>query len=173
MKKFTLIAVISSLLLSACNSTSTEPVETGDEANESAEQIAKEKAESTEAKKTPTTQETSTTTELTETQSPQYIPYSADIYKEILGKKPLALFFHATWCSTCKKMNKNITDALSTFPNNTIILKVDYDSETELKKTYGITSQSTIVIVDKNGKALKTLVAPDNEELIEEISATL
>ncbi len=70
-------------------------------------------------------------------------------------------------------MEKAITEELTTFPKGAKILKADFDSEKALKEKYGITVQSTVVIIDAEGKALKTLAAPDNEELIEELNATL
>lgn len=145
--------IISSALLAACNTPAPEVV------------------------KTETVEETisvETTTETTtQTESPEYIAYSQAKYDELLGKKPFALFFHAPWCPTCKRMEKNITEELTTFPKGAKILKADFDTEKALKEKYGITVQSTIVIIDAEGKAVKTLAAPDNEELIEELTATL
>ena len=145
--------MISSALLAACNTPAPEVVKT-----ETVEETA--------------TVETKTET-TTQTEAPEYIAYSQEKYDELLGKKPFALFFHAPWCPTCRGMEKAITEELTTFPKGAKILKADFDSEKALKEKYGITVQSTVVIIDAEGKALKTLAAPDNEELIEELNATL
>lgn len=146
--------IISSALLAACNTPAPEVVKT-----ETVEEAAPVVV-------------TETTTE-TQTETPEYSAYSQEKYDELLGKKPFALFFHAPWCPTCRGMEKAITEELTTFPKGTKILKADFDTEKALKEKYGITVQSTVVIIDAEGKAVKTLAAPDNEELITELTATL
>ena len=43
-----------------------------------------------------------------------------------------------------------LTAKLSTLPENSVVLKVDYDNSTDLKKKYWVTSQHTLVRVDKD-----------------------
>lgn len=64
------------------------------------------------------------------------------------------LFFHAPWCPTCKALDSDINGELSQIPANTKILKVDYDSSSELKKKYGVTYQHTLVQVDAEGNMI-------------------
>ncbi|MDP3763650.1 MAG: thioredoxin family protein [bacterium] len=85
--------------------------------------------------------------------SDRYIDYSPSAYAQTAEKKRV-LFFKASWCPTCNAANKDYTDNLSSIPEDVVILKVDYDKETELKKQYGITYQHTFVQVDKNGNSL-------------------
>lgn len=103
----------------------------------------------------------------------EYLTYSSDLYNSLLGKEAFALFFHAQWCPTCRGMEKDINAELGTFPNGAKIIQTDYDTENELKKKYGITTQSTIVIIDKEGNQAATLLAPNNKELIEALKAVL
>jgi cytoskeletal protein RodZ len=63
--------------------------------------------------------------------------------------KNTVLFFHAGWCPECRAFDKAIKE--STVPAGTQILKVDYDSSTDLRKKYGVTLQSTFVSVSSNG----------------------
>lgn len=65
----------------------------------------------------------------------------------------VVLFFHATWCPTCKAADANIKQ--SGVPEGLTILKLDYDTETELRKKYGVTTQHTFVQVDANGELVK------------------
>jgi hypothetical protein len=44
---------------------------------------------------------------------------------------------------------------MQSIPAGITILKTDYDSETELKKKYGVTTQHTLVQVDKDGNLIK------------------
>ncbi len=67
----------------------------------------------------------------------------------------VVIFFHASWCPSCRGLNSNIESNLSAIPAGTTILKADYDKETELKKKYGVTSQHTLVQVDKDGNLIK------------------
>lgn len=70
-------------------------------------------------------------------------------------KGKVVLFFHAGWCPTCKAADADIKANLSKIPDGVTILKVDYDSSTELKKKYGVTYQHTFVQVDASGNMLK------------------
>lgn len=67
----------------------------------------------------------------------------------------VVLFFHATWCPTCRALNSDIEKNLSNIPKDLTILKTDYDTYTDLKKKYGVTIQHTLVQVDKEGNLVK------------------
>jgi thiol-disulfide isomerase/thioredoxin len=74
----------------------------------------------------------------------------------------VVLFFHANWCPSCRGLEANLNANLSSIPANTHILKLDYDSETELKKKYGVVRQHTLVVVDANGVEIKKLTGLTN-----------
>ena len=79
-----------------------------------------------------------------------YVEYSSDMLADGNSK---VLFFHATWCPSCKAADKSFTAN-----DNTIgvdVVKVDYDSYTDLKEKYGIVSQHTFVFVDSEGNMMK------------------
>jgi len=67
----------------------------------------------------------------------------------------VVLFFHASWCPSCRGLSSDIEENLSAIPEGVSILKVDYDTETELKKKYGVTYQHTLVQVDADGTLIK------------------
>ena len=73
----------------------------------------------------------------------------------LASSSDVVLFFHAGWCPTCKALETNINAHLSDIPNGVHILKVNYDTESELKKKYGITYQHTFVQVDAQGNQIK------------------
>lgn len=84
----------------------------------------------------------------------RYIDYSEEILqKQCSGYGRTILFFYAPWCPECRGFDKAIT--AGEVPAGTQILKVDYDSSTELKKKYGVTIQTTFVSVGSNGEKLK------------------
>ncbi|MGL5849412.1 MAG: thioredoxin family protein [Phycicoccus sp.] len=61
----------------------------------------------------------------------------------------VVLFFHAPWCPDCRATEKAI-DA-DGVPDGLTVVKVDFDSETDLRKEYGITQQHTFVQVGADG----------------------
>ena len=67
----------------------------------------------------------------------------------------VVLFFHASWCPTCRGLSADIDKNIEAITSEVSILKVDYDTETELKKKYGVTYQHTLVQVDMDGNMIK------------------
>ncbi len=83
-----------------------------------------------------------------------YEAYSADkLARAETGD--VVLFFHASWCPSCRGLNTSIEGNLKSIPEGVSILKLDYDKEVELKKKYGVTTQHTLVQVDANGNMIK------------------
>lgn len=64
----------------------------------------------------------------------------------------VVLFFHASWCPTCKTADTAIRD--TAIPDGVHILKTDYDTQTALKQKYGVTYQHTFVQVDASGNMI-------------------
>lgn len=67
----------------------------------------------------------------------------------------VVLFFHASWCPTCRAADADINASLSSIPEGVTILKTDYDSNGSLRQKYGVTMQHTFVQVDQNGELIK------------------
>lgn len=67
----------------------------------------------------------------------------------------VVIFFHASWCPSCRALSTNIEENVASIPAGTTILKADFDTETELKKKYGVTTQHTLVQIDKDGTLIK------------------
>lgn len=67
----------------------------------------------------------------------------------------VVLFFHASWCPSCRGLNASIESNRMAIPKGVHILKVDYDKETEQKKMYGVTYQHTLVQVRADGTMIK------------------
>lgn len=61
----------------------------------------------------------------------------------------VVLFFHAPWCPDCRATESALN--ASGVPDGLTVVKVDYDSMTDLKQKYGITQQHTFVAVDAAG----------------------
>lgn len=68
-------------------------------------------------------------------------------------------FFHASWCSVCQAIDKEINADLSKIPNGVTIIKTDFDNSTDLRKKFGVTTQYTFVQVDAVGNEVSQWVA--------------
>jgi thioredoxin 1 len=93
------------------------------------------------------------------------------IKKAEASGKSYALAFHADWCPTCRAQAK-VFDQLKTDPalKNVTIYNVDYDGETELKKSLKVRGQST-VIVYKGTKEMARSVADTSVAGLKQILA--
>ena len=83
-----------------------------------------------------------------------YVEYNAKAFDSSVKMKRV-LFFAASWCPSCRSADKDINGNLKAIPDNLVIFKTDFDTQTALKTQYGITHQHTFVYVDSKGAALK------------------
>ncbi len=88
-------------------------------------------------------------------------PYSADKLA-LADDGTVVLFFHANWCPSCRGLENDINASLSDIPADTHILKLDYDTQTELKRKYGVVRQHTLVVVDASGNEVKKITGLTN-----------
>ena len=90
-----------------------------------------------------------------------YVDYRDGIIQDTAGTK--ILFFHAPWCPQCRKLEQSIK--AGAIPAGVTIIKIDYDSNQDLRKKYGVTIQTSLVKVDDNGALVKRYVAYDEPTL--------
>ena len=81
-----------------------------------------------------------------------YIDY-ADYQASGATNPTVVLFFHAPWCPTCRATEKALAE--QGIPDGLTLVRVDYDSMTDLRQRYGITQQHTFVLVDASGNELR------------------
>lgn len=84
-----------------------------------------------------------------------YTTYTKSKFESSTGTR--LLFFHAPWCPQCRALDADIKSA--DLPQGITVLKVDYDSNQDLRSKYGVTIQTTVVKVDEKGKLVKKFVA--------------
>ncbi len=60
-------------------------------------------------------------------------------------------FFHASWCLICQGIDKEASADMTKVPADVTLIKTDFDTATELRKKYGVTTQYTFVQVDASG----------------------
>jgi len=142
---FSLVFTISILLLSGCN------LKTGTDAESAVistdvtppEVVAQDVAEPVEVEAVPTASYRVGAIE-------QF--NQAKFETALADGKTVFLDFYASWCPTCRA-NTPIIDAAFDGSTDIVGFRVDYDNETELKKTYKVTAQSTYLVL-KNGQEL-------------------
>lgn len=70
--------------------------------------------------------------------------------KDDLAAQKTVYFFHASWCPSCQAAHKNFT--ADGIPEGITVVNVDFDSNSDLKKKYGVTQQHTFVQIDQAGE---------------------
>ncbi len=81
-----------------------------------------------------------------------YADYTAD--KAAFSAGPVVLFFHADWCPTCRTTDGNLTADPASLPAGLTVVKLDFDSENDLRQQYGVTVQHTFVQIAPDGAKL-------------------
>lgn len=97
-----------------------------------------------------------------------YVDYSETAYADNKDKKRV-LFFHASWCPTCRAANSDFLSSANSIPAGVVIFKTDYDTQNELKEKYDITYQHTFVQVDAEGNAVKKWNGGGVDELVDNV----
>lgn len=90
-----------------------------------------------------------------------YVDYASD--KVARDSSRRILFFHASWCPQCRDLDRSISGG--TIPSGVTIYKVDYDSNQALRQKYGVTLQTTLVLLDADSNVAKKYVAYDQPTL--------
>lgn len=127
--------------------------------DESSENSSMETQRSTPSTPEPTEQ--TPTTDAQPSASGSYVAYSEEAVADAEGQR--VLFFHAPWCPQCRELDESITSG--SIPEGVTIYKVDYDSNQALRQRYGVTIQTTLVLLDDNGNEVKKYVAYDEPNL--------
>jgi len=81
-----------------------------------------------------------------------YTDYDADAIASS-DAEHILLFFHATWCPSCRALDNDIVANADDIPTDVEIYKVDYDTATDLKRQYGVTTQHSILEINASGEA--------------------
>lgn len=89
-----------------------------------------------------------------------YVSHTDSALADSLGKRRV-LFFYAAWCPTCRPVDQELRENVSSLPSDLVVIRVNYNdpstdqNEKDLAKQYGITYQHTFVQIDDAGEVLK------------------
>jgi len=94
-----------------------------------------------------------------------YETYNEDAFTTALAEgKKVVLNFSATRCPVCQALKKDIL--ATTLPANSVIFEVDYDTNPDLKETYGVTAQTTVIKINPDKSAAETQRAPSIQTIL-------
>jgi thiol-disulfide isomerase/thioredoxin len=79
------------------------------------------------------------------------------------GKKTL-IWFHATWCATCKAQEL-VLAKIPKDQSQTVIVKVDFDTATKLRRELKVATQSTFLIYKDGKEVARSVGVTDPTEL--------
>ena len=113
---------------------------------------------------TPPTSPVSTTSKIGA--APLFLDYTLARYNSLKGKQPVVLFFYSSTHALSKQLDASIRANLPTFPRGTQILRVNFEKEGGLLKTFAVTAKGTIVVLDKTGKISAKLVTPTMAQML-------
>lgn len=85
-----------------------------------------------------------------------YTAYNETLLADAAAKGNVVVFFHAPWCPTCRALEADIQAHLDNIPSDLTLLKLDFDSNKELRKKYGVVVQHTLVQVDGQGNKINS-----------------
>lgn len=74
------------------------------------------------------------------------------------GTQRVVYFFHANWCPDCRASDAALMK--TGVPEGFVVVKADYDSETELRRKFGVTVQDTFVEVGPGMSVVKKFTGP-------------
>jgi thiol-disulfide isomerase/thioredoxin len=95
--------------------------------------------------------------------------YNKDPSKYADSKK--VYFFHASWCPICQGIDKEVSADMTKIPAGVTLIKTDFDSSTDLRQKYGVTTQYTFVQVDSSGNETAQWSATSLQKAIDGIKS--
>jgi thioredoxin 1 len=99
----------------------------------------------------------------------RYVQYDEVAFNAAAGQTRV-YFFHAGWCPSCRALERDINANLDRIPADVVLFKTDYDSNTALKRRYGVTYQHTLVVVDAEGELVSKWTGGDFNDILEQLA---
>ena len=98
----------------------------------------------------------------------EFRTYTAEALKTAMGEgKTTLLFFHAPWCPVCKAQEPKVAAHLNGAYKNVVAFKVDYDSNTALRKELKVDKQSTLILYQGMKEVARLSYKSDDESIAE------
>lgn len=89
-----------------------------------------------------------------------FVPYATSALQNALNTDTqVVLYFSADWCPTCQALTTSLEADQFAFPDDLLVLTIDFDEQTDLVTQYGVARQHTLIYLDSNGGEAKRTVA--------------
>ena len=76
-----------------------------------------------------------------------FAPFTKEAFKAAADSgKTTLVFFHAPWCPVCKAQEPKVLAHLNGDAKDVVALKVDYDTNMDLRKEMNVQKQSTLIL---------------------------
>lgn len=98
-----------------------------------------------------------------------YLDYSPEKLSQAMKRGRVVLFFAAPWCSTCTGLDKELKEKSNQLPDDVTILKVNFDTQKDLKGKYQVIYQHTLVQIDTEGGEIAKWIGGDIETIKQEL----
>lgn len=83
--------------------------------------------------------------------------YQEGLQKAEKEDKPVVLYFWATWCKYCAKLNEEVfpsPEVNSRLKNNFVLVAINIDKNKEVTSKYGVQAPPAVYFVDSKGEVL-------------------
>jgi thiol-disulfide isomerase/thioredoxin len=95
----------------------------------------------------------------------EIVDYNGEsLAQSISSRKKTLVWFHASWCATCKAQEL-VLDKIPKDQNNTLIIKVDFDKASKLRRELKVPTQSTFLVYRNGREVARSVGVTDPAEL--------
>ena len=82
-----------------------------------------------------------------------YQDYTETALQDALNRnETVVLFFHAAWCPTCRAFDTSALSYADAPLEALTLFKIDFDTATDLRRTYEVTRQHSFIVLDNEQK---------------------
>ena len=99
-----------------------------------------------------------------------YFVYSPENLAIAQERGRVVLYFWASWCPTCRVLDRELSERGDELPEGVTLLQVNYDTERELRAQYAITQQHTLVEIDSDGDEVRKWIGGGIETIKQQLN---